>query len=293
MKEFNNRQIANKHAEYVTGEVLRKYAAEKVKKYVPDLKTIFDGAAGSGQLEQFLNAEKIIAVEIQEQAADTLKENFPNADVYTTSFFLYKDFKEYDASLINPPFSLSLKDQTKEEIKAIQEEYPWKKSGVLDDIFLLRSLNFTKRYSFYILFPGIAYRKAERKAREIIGNKLLELNYIENGFKDTTISVVFIVIDKEKKSKNYTSEIYDCKTKTVNVREEFEIDVNYWQLAKDIKEKEEEIDIVKLEAEIKKNNKNIIRLNKEIDKIIEEEIKPFLYGEVDNIENEPKQISLF
>lgn len=292
MKEFNNRQIADKHAEYITSKTLRKYATQKVKKYVPDLKTIFDGAAGSGQLEEFLNVEKIIAVEIQEQAANTLKENFPNADVYTTSFFLYKDFKEHDASLINPPFSLKLKDQSEEEIKAIQEEYPWKKSGVLDDIFLLRSLNFTKRYSFYILFPGIAYRKTEIKAREIIGNKLLELNYIENGFKDTTIPVLFIVIDKEKKDKNYTSEIYDCKTKTVKAREEFEIDVNYWQLAQEIKEKEE-IDIVKLEAEIKRNKKNIIRLNKEIDKIIEEEIKPFLYGEVDNIENEPKQISLF
>ena len=207
MKEFNNRQIADQHAEYITGQALRKYAAEKVKKYVPNLKTIFDGAAGSGQLEQFINAEKIIAVEIQKQAADTLLENFPNSEVHVMSFFLFDEYKEYDASLINPPFSLKFKEQTKEEIEAIQSEFPWKKSGVLDDIFLLKSLNFTKRYGFYILFPGIAYRKAEKKMRELVGNRLLELNFIENGFEDTSIPVIFIVLDKEKTENTYASEI--------------------------------------------------------------------------------------
>ena len=287
MKEFKNRQIADQHAEYITGQALRKYAAEKVKKYVPDLKTIFDGAAGSGQLEQYLNAEKIVAVEIQKQAADTLLENFPNSEVHVTSFFLFDEYKEYDASLINPPFSLKFKDQTEEEIEAIQSEFPWKKSGVLDDIFLLKSLNFTKRYSFYILFPGIAYRKTEKKARELVGNQLLELNYIENGFEDTSIPVIFIVLDKEKTENTYTSEIYDCKTQTVKVKETFEVDIEHWEVAREIEEKEE-IDIVKLEAEIKANDKKIIKTMKALDKFIEEEVKPLIYGGEDS-----EQISIF
>lgn len=287
MKEFNNRQIADQHAEYITGQALRKYAAEKVKKYVPDLKTIFDGAAGSGQLEQYLDAEKIIAVEIQKQAADTLLENFPNSEVYVTSFFLFDEYKEYDASLINPPFSLKFKDQTEEEIEAIQSEFPWKKSGVLDDIFLLKSLNFTKRYSFYILFPGVGYRKTEKKARELVGNQLLELNYIENGFEDTTIPVIFIVLDKEKTENTYTSEIYDCKTQTVKVKEIFEVDIEHWEVAREIEEKEE-IDIVKLEAEIKANNKKIIKTMKALDKFIECEVKPLIYGD-----EKSGQISIF
>lgn len=287
MKEFNNRQIADQHAEYITGQALRKYAAEKVKKYVPNLKTIFDGAAGSGQLEQFINAEKIIAVEIQKQAADTLLENFPNSEVNVMSFFLFNEHKEYDASLINPPFSLKFKDQTKEEIEAIQSEFPWKKSGVLDDIFLLKSLNFTKRYGFYILFPGVGYRKSEKKTRELVGNRLLELNYIENGFEDTTIPVVFIVIDKEKTENTYTSEIYDCKTQTVKVKETFEVDIEHWEVAKEIK-KMEEIDIVKLEAEIKANNKKILKSMKALDKFIDNEVKPLIYGGEDS-----GQISIF
>lgn len=287
MKEFNNRQIADQHAEYITGQALRKYAAEKVKKYVPNLKTIFDGAAGSGQLEQFINAEKIIAVEIQKQAADTLLENFPNSEVHVTSFFLFGEYKEYDASLINPPFSLKFKEQTEEEKKIIQSEYPWKKSGLLDDIFLLKSLNFTKRYGFYILFPGIAYRKTEKKARELVGNQILELNYIENGFEDTTIPVIFIVLDKEKTEKTYTSEIYDCKTQKVKVKETFEVDIEHWEIAREIKAKEE-IDIVKLEAEIKANNKKILKSMKALDKFIDDEVKPLICGD-----EEVGQISIF
>ena len=287
MKEFNNRQIADQHAEYITGQALRKYAAEKVKKYVPNLKTIFDGAAGSGQLEQFINAEKIIAVEIQKQAADTLLENFPNSEVHIMSFFLFGEYKEYDASLINPPFSLKFKDQKKEEIEAIQSEFPWKKSGLLDDIFLLKSLNFTERYGFYILFPGIAYRKTEKKARELVGNKLLELNYIENGFEDTTIPVIFIVLDKEKTEKTYTSEIYDCKTQEVKVKETFEVDIEHWEIAREIKAKEE-IDIVKLEAEIKANNKKILKSMKALDKFIDNDVKPLICGD-----EEVGQISIF
>lgn len=287
MKEFNNRQIADQHAEYITGQALRKYAAEKVKKYVPNLKTIFDGAAGSGQLEQFINVEKIIAVEIQKQAADTLLENFPNAEVNVTSFFLFNEHKEYDASLINPPFSLKFKEQTKEEIEAIQSEFPWKKSGLLDDIFLLKSLNFTKRYSFYILFPGVGYRKSEKKMRELVGNRLLELNYIENGFEDTTIPVVFIVIDKEKSENTYTSEIYDCKTQRIKVKETFEIDTDHWEVAREIEEKEE-IDIVKLEVEIKVSNRKLLKSMRALDKFIEEEVKPL----IDDGE-EVGQISIF
>ena len=287
MKEFNNRQIADQHAEYITGQALRKYAAKKVKKYVPDLKTIFDGAAGSGQLEQHLNAEKIIGVEIQKQAADTLLENFPNAEVHVMSFFLFDEYKEYDASLINPPFSLKFKDQTKEEIEAIRSEFPWKKSGVLDDIFLLKSLNFTKRYGFYILFPGIAYRKTEKKMRELVGNRLLELNFIENGFEDTSIPVIFIVLDKEKAENTYTSEIYDCKTQKIKAKETFEVDTDHWEVAKVIK-KSEEIDIKKLEAEIKINNIKILKSMRALDKFIEEEAKPLTCGGEEN-----EQISIF
>lgn len=276
MKEFNNRKIAKKYAEYITGKELRQYAAEKIKKYVPNLKSIFDGAAGSGQLEEFVKPEEFVAVEIQKSAADVLKENYINSRVYNKSFFQFDEDVICDAVLMNPPFSMKLKEQDEEDIKAIQKEFPWKKSGVVDDIFLLKSLNFTKRYGFYIMFPGITYRRAELKMREVIGNSLLELNTIENAFEDTSISVIFIVIDKEKNTNTYHSELYDCKTKTIKAEQEItlEKDLNAWERATFIEEKEK-IDIVKLEAEIKRlHERNIARIN-ELDRFIEEELKGF------------------
>lgn len=276
MKEFNNRKIAKKYAEYITGKELRQYAAEKIKKYVPNLKSIFDGAAGSGQLEEYVKPEKFVAVEIQKSAADVLKENYINSRVYNKSFFQFDEDVICDAVLMNPPFSMKLKEQDEEDIKAIQKEFPWKKSGVVDDIFLLKSLNFTKRYGFYIMFPGITYRRAELKMREVIGNSLLELNTIENAFEDTSIPVIFIVIDKEKNTNTYHSELYDCKTKTIKAEQEItlEKDLNTWERATFIEEKEK-IDIVKLEAEIKRlHERNIARMN-ELDRFIEEELKGF------------------
>lgn len=77
---------------------------------------------------------------------------------------------------MNPPYSLKLKDLPEEDQEAIKKIYPWKKSGVVDDIFLLKSLTYTKRYGFYIMFPGIAYRQSEKKMRELVGNNLVELN---------------------------------------------------------------------------------------------------------------------
>ena len=42
--EHNNRQKANKFAEYVTGKPLREYLANKVKQYCGENISVFDGA---------------------------------------------------------------------------------------------------------------------------------------------------------------------------------------------------------------------------------------------------------
>ena len=107
---------------------------------------------------------------------------------------------------MNPPFSIEFKSLTDEEKENIQKEFGWKKSGKVDDIFVLKSLKYTKRFAFYILFPGVCYRKTEQKFRELIGNNLVELNIVRNAFDDTSIEVIFIVIDKEKASRELEQE---------------------------------------------------------------------------------------
>ena len=252
MKEHNNRKIAKSFAEYITGQELRKYVARKVKKYVGDNPEVFDGAIGSGQLEQYVNSKKIYGVEIQEESCKALKENFDNVDIENKSFFNYdREDVLADCVIMNPPFSLEYKNLTIEEQDNIKKIFGWKKNGKVDDIFILKSLKYTKRFGFYIAFPGITYRKSEEIFRKEIGNNLLELNTIENAFEDTNINVVFLVIDKEKQTSETNKEIYNCKTKEIIYTEKIDVEdiAEKWRTARKEEEKQE-IDIDKINKEI-------------------------------------------
>ena len=248
--EHNNRKEADKFAEYITRQLLRKYLADKVKHFCGENISIFDGTAGSGQLEQFIDMKALYAIEIQRRSCEALKTNFPNAIVNNQSFFTYQTDIQADAAVMNPPYSLRLKDLPGEDQEAIKELFPWKKSGVVDDVFLLKSLNHTKRYGFYIMFPGVAYRKAEKKMRELIGNNLVELNVIQNGFEDTPINVLFLVIDKEKENPKISKEIYDCRDQKIEYRETDELNSDFdWVMPTKPVEKEK-IDIDQVNAEL-------------------------------------------
>lgn len=283
MKEFNNREIAKQHAEYITGKELRLHVAKKVNELVGENPTIFDGAVGSGQLEQYINPKWIYGVEIQEKACEVFKENYPNSDISNMSFFNFESNIKADCILMNYPFSLKFKDLTDEEKTNIQKEFPWKKSGVVDDIFILKSLNYTKRYGVYIGFPGITYRKSEEKLRELIGNNLKELSIIQNAFEDTTIDIVLIVIDKNKTSKEVYQEIYDCKIKKVLKQEVVTNDV--WVLPR-VTEEKEEIDIDQLEKEIYRLKMKRRKIEDELDRFINKTFK-------EDLRLDEEQVSFF
>nr|DAN59702.1 MAG TPA: N-6 DNA Methylase [Caudoviricetes sp.] len=241
-KEHNNREISKNLAEYITGIELRKYVARKVKKYISKENiTVFDGAVGSGQLEQFINPAMLYGVDVQENSINSARQNFKNSDLETKSFFEYeKEGLEVDCVIMNPPFSLKFKDLSEEEQKNIQKEFEWKRSGCVDDIFVLKSLKYTKRFGFYILFPGVGYRRTEETFRKIIGNNLAELNRIDNAFTDTSISVLFIVIDKNKTTEKVYREIYDCKLDKQILEDEWTLENDYsWQQPQEEKEVEE------------------------------------------------------
>lgn len=241
-KEHNNREVSKKLAEYITGTELRKYVAKKVKQYINlENPTVFDGAVGSGQLEQFVNPSMLYGVDVQESSISAAKENFKNTELKIQSFFEYnKENLVVDCVIMNPPFSLKFKDLSEIEQKNIQKDFEWKKSGVVDDIFILKSLKYTKRYGFYILFPGVGYRRTEEQFRKLIGNNLAELNRIDNAFTDTNISVLFIVVDKEKTNNKVFREIYDCKLDKQILEDEWILEDDcYWQQLQEEKEVEE------------------------------------------------------
>lgn len=247
MHEHNNRKLANQFAEYITGQELRKYTAIKIHHYVDSHPTVFDGAVGSGQLEQFVSPSFLTGVELQESACETFEMNhelFPNRSIHNMSFFNFKDEVVADCVVMNPPFSIKFKDLSEEEQSNIQEEFPWKKSGVVDDVFVLKSLKHTSRYGFYILFPGVGYRKTETMFRTLIGNQLQELNVIRNAFEDTSIDVLFLVIDKNKTSQVCKREIYDCKLKKVVVEDEWDILERWETITEEVEQEEIDIDEV-------------------------------------------------
>lgn len=266
-KEHNNREISKKLAEYITGIELRKYVARKVKKYISaENITVFDGAVGSGQLEQFINLETLYGVDVQENSINSAKQNFKNSELEVKSFFEYeKENLIVDCVIMNPPFSIKFKDLSELEQKNIQKEFEWKKSGCVDDIFVLKSLKYTKRFGFYILFPGVGYRRTEETFRKLIGNNLAELNRIDNAFTDTSISVLFIVVDKNKTTEKVYREIYDCKLDKQILEDEWILEDDYsWQQPQEEREVEE-ININALNRQISDLWINRVEKNLELD----------------------------
>ena len=272
-KEHNNREISKKLAEYITGIELRKYVARKVKKYISKENiAVFDGAVGSGQLEQFVEPGMLYGVDVQENSINSAKQNFKNSELEVKSFFEYeKENLLVDCVIMNPPFSIKFKDLSEQEQKNIQSEFEWKKSGCVDDIFVLKSLKYTKRFGFYILFPGVGYRRTEETFRKIIGNNLAELNRIDNAFTDTSISVLFIVVDKNKTTEKVYREIYDCKLDKQILEDEWTLEDDYsWQQPQEEREVEE-VDINALNTHASELWISVVKKNLELDLFLVQE----------------------
>ena len=272
-KEHNNREISKKLAEYITGIELRKYVARKVKKYInTENITVFDGAVGSGQLEQFINPSMLYGVDVQESSVNSARQNFKNTELEVKSFFEYeKENLLVDCVIMNPPFSIKFKDLSEVEQRNIQKEFEWKKSGCVDDIFVLKSLKYTKRFGFYILFPGVGYRRTEEIFRKLIGNNLAELNRIDNAFTDTGISVLFIVVDKEKTNNKVFREIYDCKLNKQILTDEWILEDDYsWQQPQEEREVEE-VDINALNTKASELWISGVKKNLELDLFLVQE----------------------
>lgn len=210
LKEFSNRKKADKMAEFITGIRLRRLLADKVHEYAGKGISVFDCAVGSGQSEQFIEAEKIVGVDVQFEALDAFKDNYPNAEAHCQSFFSYEG-EPQDVAVANYPFSMFFKDLPDEEKDAINKKWPWKKSGNLDDIFILKSLDYTKRYGFFICFYSLSIGLQYQQLRDIIGYNLAEIIEVRNAFNDTNMPVILIIIDKEKASRELKRSIYDMR----------------------------------------------------------------------------------
>lgn len=264
MKEHNNRQIADKYAEFITSKALRVFLAEKVREYLGDRTlNVFDGAVGSGQLEQYIQVKSITGVDIQQQAVNAFKENYGDraTGIVSSLFDVIADIPDdFDCVVMNPPFSLKME-------KPVAGMPYAKKTGLLDECFYVLS-SMKARFSFFICFPGVGYRRTEQKMRSYFGNTVAELLHVDNGFDDTAISTLLVVIDREKTDNSVSVARYDCKKLQYTVQYRLEkLDIENWNVAREDVAKEE-IDIVSLTREVialrEKNNKTL----KELDNLV-------------------------
>lgn len=246
MKEHNNRKKADSLAEFITSKSLRKLVASKVHEYLGDRQvTVFDGAVGSGQLEEFIKLKHLVGIDIQQESIEALMHNFGDRCTgIVGDFFRVVNGVDglFDCVVMNPPFSLKCTDPI--------DSMPYtKKTGVLDECFYVLS-SMKARLSFFICFPGVGYRRTEQKMRDYFGNNVAEIITVSSAFEDTSIDVLLVVIDKNKNSQQVSVSLYSCKDNEYKVHPHDEVlDITNWNKAV-IEIEREKIDIISLTNEV-------------------------------------------
>ena len=113
---------------------------------------------------------------------------------------------------------------------------------------------------------------------------------VENAFEDTSITIVFLVLQKSKKYVDVKKEIYDCKTKQVKFSEIITNLEEVWSVPR-VPQEKESIDIEQLEADIARMKAHRRRIEDKLDKFIYETFKVPSTQEISDKENE--QLTLF
>lgn len=118
-KVHDKRLEAKKANFHGTPEAISQLVADKLKEYDLPHRLILDNSVGSGQLERFVNFEKLYAYEIDEEARQVAKENFGDKLTFLgTNALIVEDYPiRPDCVIANPPFSIK-KDWSTAEDKA-------------------------------------------------------------------------------------------------------------------------------------------------------------------------------
>lgn len=253
-KEFDLRKEANKNMEFITPEKVRKWLADKVHFKYNEIKTVFDPAVGSGQLFQFIKAEKYIGCDINDKSLECFKNNFTNS-VYLNDSYFNLDVTNYDLAISNYPFSLNNKDLFEKAPIELEQFFNKNITGKADFPFVIRSFLNSDKGGFYLCFPGIAYRGQEQKFRDF----LIKNNYVESygilkncNFDATNIEVFYLELKKDRENKEIETFVFDFDNNDNNIIEHIKFDSvlgGSW-ITPQKEEIKKEIDISKLEKEI-------------------------------------------
>lgn len=260
--ETSFKQQQRKSQEHITPIVLRKFIADRCP--VKNIKTIFDSSVGSGQLLQFLKFEHLTGVDINGESLKCCKTNFPNSDLINNSFFSkMSNFKEnqFDFCISNYPFSLKAGELSEcDKLNILSDEKlnvffeKGKLTGVCDFLFIIKMFQLSKRYSVFIAFPGIGYRRQELKYRKYLTPFIKEIGLLENcNFETTTINILYILADKQNASKTLSFR-KDFKSGEY-IESKLVLNADTWEIVQ-FPRKEDKVskeEVIRLELETRKN----------------------------------------
>lgn len=295
--ETSFKQQQKKNQEHITPVELRRFVANKCP--IEEIETIFDSSVGSGQLLQFINFKHLTGIDINSDSLEHCKMNFQNSTLMNDSFFsVMNSFEEnnFDFCISNYPFSLKTSELSeRERINILSDKLlsvyfkNGKLTGVCDFLFIIKMFQMSKRYSMFIAFPGIGYRQQESKYREYLTPYVKEIGLLENcDFKTTSISVLYILLDKQKTGetlnfrKNFKSGEY--------IEDRKELTADNWEILQFPKEenKTSREDVISLEITVRENIlnniKNQINFSKHLEEIEGEDFPPVLNFKKDIIE---------
>lgn len=276
-EEYNLRKIANKNMEFITPIKVREWIAKKVHAKFNTIKTVFDPAVGSGQLLQFVKAEKYIGCDINNKSIECFSKNFQQTESYNDNYFNLH-ITGYDIVVSNYPFSLNNKDLF---IKAPAElDVFFKKTitGKADFSFIVRSFLNASKGGFYLCFPGIAYRGQEQKFRDFLINN----NYVESfgilkncKFDETKIDIFYLELIKNRDKdtiETFTIDFEDKEKdiiKIINVKDLYGCD---WR-SPELEKIKDEIDINEIEKRIEYLKNKRRKAEDDLDEFIKKTFK--------------------
>lgn len=116
-KTYDKRLEAKQQNFHATPELISQLVAEKIKEYELPHNILLDNSIGSGQLERFVEFDKIYAYEIDENARAVAIENFGDRIVFLGSnALIVEDYPIIpDCVIANPPFSIKKEWSTDED----------------------------------------------------------------------------------------------------------------------------------------------------------------------------------
>ena len=116
-KQYDKREEAKKQNFHATPELLSRLVAAIIEEFQLPHRTLLDNSIGSGQLERFIDFEKIYAYELDPNAREFARHNFGDKiEFLGDNALIVEDYPaQVDCVVANPPFAIKKEWSTEQD----------------------------------------------------------------------------------------------------------------------------------------------------------------------------------